>query len=87
MPKRKHGEGGKSSPALNDAHRSSRAIGETMERLDVLIALRKASESHPTGKEKKQQGGRGLMRLQTKGTNGRRGVNLRRSPLRRPRLL
>lgn len=28
-----------------------RAIGETMERLDVLIALRKASESHTTGKE------------------------------------
>ena len=30
----------------------SRAIGETMERLDVLIALRKASESHATGEEK-----------------------------------
>lgn len=30
----------------------SRAIGETMERLDVLIALRKASESHIIGKKK-----------------------------------
>ena len=51
MPKRRHG-GGKCSPALNNANLPSRAIGETMERLDVLIALRKASETHATGKGK-----------------------------------
>ncbi|KAF9643914.1 hypothetical protein BDM02DRAFT_3157319 [Thelephora ganbajun] len=33
----------------NNAEKEARAIGETMERLDVLIALRKASESHATG--------------------------------------
>jgi len=55
MPKRRHG-GGKSSPTLNNADRPSRAIGETMERLDVLIALRKASESHATGKENSNKG-------------------------------
>jgi hypothetical protein len=48
--------GGKCSRALNDANRSFRAIGETMERLDVLIALRKASESHATGKEENNKG-------------------------------
>ena len=42
---------GKGLSALDDAYRHSRAIGETMERLDVLIALRKASESQATGKE------------------------------------
>ena len=40
----------------DDAYRPFRAIGETMERLDVLIALRKASESHATGKGKNNKG-------------------------------
>jgi len=46
---------GKGLSALDDAYRPSRAIGETMERLDVLIALRRASESQATGKEKRNK--------------------------------
>lgn len=49
MPRRRRG-GGIVSSITGDAHRFSRAIGEAMERLDVLIALRKASESQVTGK-------------------------------------
>ena len=45
------------------ANRLCRAIGETMERLDVLIALRKASESHTTGKEETLQPDVGLLIL------------------------
>ena len=49
MPIRRHG-GGVVSSILGDAYCLPRVIGETMECLDVLIALRKASESHATGK-------------------------------------
>jgi len=38
----------------SNAEKEARAIGETMERLDVLIALRKASESHATDKRSKR---------------------------------
>lgn len=49
MPERRHG-GGIVSSTLGDAYRLPRVIGETMECLDILIALRKDSESHATGK-------------------------------------
>lgn len=38
----------------SNAEKEARAIGETIERLDVLIALRKASESHATDKRPKR---------------------------------
>lgn len=38
----------------NNAEKEARVIGETMECLDVLIALRKASESHATDKRTKR---------------------------------
>ena len=50
---KRHG-GGRYSHALNN--RPFRAIGETMQRSDVLIALRKASESRAAGKGENNEG-------------------------------
>lgn len=62
--------------ALHGAYHPSRAIGETMERLDVLIALRKASESHATGKgENRNKGSRSqCLPRQTKQTATERPI-------------
>ena len=55
MLKRRHG---RCDDSLTETTLTpSRAIGETMERLDVLIALRKASESQATGEEKNNKEG------------------------------
>ena len=64
-------------PTLDNTHRLSREIGEAMERLGVLIALRKASESHTTGKKGNRRAGHELKYPQKNERNGHQEANPR----------